>query len=289
MTAPAPPMLNDKVTSGQVGPKCGKEADYIATKTNTAPIISNKHVKELLAVLRENNSPQTQDFLAVLTQVGAMEKQLDAAVSELAAMRRELAEAQKQNHPVKTAMQKAVIVMQNQVLDLRDKLTELKGNAIDGCKNAVAAFKEKGINALDNVAHFFKVKPLLENMRDSLERYIRHDDKAIAKIEAISTEYHAAGQHMKNMGLTMLGKEAAQETKPPGKLAAVISFPFRQERRTLFSLKKIVDAAIGNLAHLEDRAKPSIKKTIQAHNEKAAQTKKDVPEIDKPRPAVAER
>ncbi|SHH39177.1 DUF6674 family protein [Desulfosporosinus lacus] len=66
------------------------------SKTATAPIQENEHVKELLAILRENNAPSTQDFLAVLNQVGAMEKQLDAAVKELAAMRQELKTAQEQ-------------------------------------------------------------------------------------------------------------------------------------------------------------------------------------------------
>lgn len=125
-------------------------------KTTAEPIMDNEHVKELLAVLREHNSPSTKDFLSVLNQVGAMEKQLEAAVKELAAMRHELKTAQEQNHPVKTALQKAVIVMQGQVLDLRERLSELKQNIIDGCKNAVTAFKETGISTLDNVARFFK-------------------------------------------------------------------------------------------------------------------------------------
>ena len=253
--------------------------------------MENEHVKELLAIMRENNAPSTKDFLAVLHQVGAMEKQLDAAVKELAAMRRELQEAQEQNHPVKTAMQKAVIAMQGQVLDLRDKLAELKQNVIDGCKNAVAAFKENGITALDNIARFFKIKPILENMRDNLTDNIRFDDKAIAKIEAISAEYHEAGRHVKNMGRAMLGKEAIQEAKPPGKLAAAISYPFRAERSHLAAMKKSVEKAIGNLTRLEERAekKPSIKEAIQTHNEKIAQAKKDAPAPERPRPANAER
>jgi len=213
-------------------------------KAKAPPIADNEHVKELLAILRENNAPSTKDFLAVLAQVGAMEKQLDAAVNELAAMRRELAEAQKQNHPVKTAMQKAVIAMQGQVLDLRDRLAMLKQNVIDGCKAAVAAFKEKGIAALDNAARFFKIRPILENMRDNLDKDIRFDDKAIAKIEAISTEYHNAGLHIKNMGRAMLGKEAAQEAKAPGKLAAAVSAPFRAERSHFAAMKKSVEATI---------------------------------------------
>lgn len=150
-------------------------------------------------------------------------------------------------------------------------------------------FKEKGITALDNIARFFKVKPLLENMRDTLDQSIRQDDKAIAKIEAISTEYHEAGRHLKNIGRALLGKEAAQEAKPPGKLAAAIAAPYRAERSCLSAMKKSVEAAIGNFARLEDRAKPSIQKTIQTHNEKIAAAQKSAPAPERPRPANAER
>ena len=261
-------------------------------KTKNPPIAENEDVKEFLAILQENNAPSAKDFLAVLGQIGTMEKQLEAAVKELSAMRRELKEAQEQNHPVKTALQKAVIVMQGQVLDLRDKLNELKQNVIDGCKNAVTAFKENGISALDNVARFFKVRPILEAMRNGLENNIRFDDKAIAKIEAISTEYHEAGRHLKNMGRAMLGKEATQEVKPQGKLAAVISAPFHAERSHFAAMKKSVENAIGSISRLEDRAaekKPSIKEALAVHGEKVAQAKKDAPAADRPRPANAER
>ncbi|MBY9077753.1 hypothetical protein KIH86_05395 [Paenibacillus sp. HN-1] len=262
------------------------------TKTTAEPIMDNEHVKELLAVLREHNSPSTKDFLAVLNQVGAMEKQLDAAVKELAAMRQELKTAQEKNHPVKTALQKAVIVTQGQVLDLWERLTQLKQNIIDGCKNAVADFKERGISALDNVARFFKVRPILESMRDTLTKDIQVDDRAIAKIEAISTEYHQAGRHLKNMGRAMLGREALQEVKQPGKLAAVISAPFRAERSCFAAMKRNVDKAIGAMPRLEERAaekKTSIREAIETHKEQITQAKKDVPTAERPRPVNAER
>lgn len=262
------------------------------TKTTAEPLLDNEHVKELLAILRDNNSPSTKDFLAVLNQVGEMEKQLDAAVKELAAMRQELKTAQEQNHRVKTTLQKAVIVMQGQVLDLRERLAELKQNVIDGCKNAVAVFKEKGISALDNVARFFYMRPILESMQDTLTKNIQHDDKAIAKIEAVSTEYHQAGRHLKNMGRAILGREAVQEVKRPGKLAAVISAPFRAERFHFSSIKNHVEKSLNTLARLEKRAaekKPSIREVLATHNEKIAQAQKDAPTTERPHPVNAER
>jgi len=259
-------------------------------QAKSPPIMENEHVKELLGIMEANNLSTMKDMLDILNQVGAMEKQLDAAVTELAAMRRELKTAQEQNHPVKTAMQKAVISMQGQVLDLRDKLAELKQNVIDGCKNAVAAFKEKGISALDNITRFFKIKPILENIRDSLNKNIRFDDKAIAKIEAVSAEYHEAGRHLKNMGRAFIGKEAVTEAKAPGKLAAAIAAPYRAERSCFVSMKRSAETAIRKIERLEEKAhKPSIKQTMQTLNEQIAQAKKDAPAAERPRPVAQDR
>jgi predicted nuclease with TOPRIM domain len=258
------------------------------TEQSTAPLLENEYVKELMAIMEANNTPDRKDFLAVLNQVGAMECQLDAAVKELAAMRRELNEAQKQNHPVKTAMQKAVIAMQGEVLDLRDKLAELKQTVIEDCKNAVDAFREKGISALDNIVRFFKVRPILESMRNDLNENIRFDEAAISKIEAVSAEYHEAGRHVKNMARAVAGKESIRDAKSAGKLAKALEAPFKAESSCFVSMKKSVETALSRIAVLEKSAerKPSIRKTMNALNEQIAQGKRDAPTAERPRPVA---
>jgi predicted nuclease with TOPRIM domain len=244
--------------------------------TNTAPIMTNENVMDLLKIMRQHDAPAMKDFVSILNQVGAMEKQLEAAVNELAAMRQELAEAQRQNHPVKNTLQKAVITTQSQVLDLRDKLTTIKENIISGCKAAISAFKEKGITALDSVARFIKIKPMLETMRNGLDKNIASADKVIAKIEAVSAEYHEIGKHLKNMGRAMTGKEAIQEAKPAGMVAEAFEAPYKAERKILVSMKTSVESAIGGMARLEEKAaerKPSIKKTLDDLSEKVEREK----------------
>ena len=257
------------------------------SSTSAAPIMSDDNVIELLKIMRDNNAPTMRDFLNVLNQVGAMEKQLEAAVSELAAMRRELAEAQANNHPLKTTLQKAVIAMQSQVLELRDKLAALKDNVINGCKNAIDAFKDKGETALDGIARFFRIKPILESIRNGLEKNIAFDDKAIAKIEAVSTEYHEAGKHMKNVGRAMAGREAITEAKPVGKVARAFEAPIKAERKIYVSMKKSVEAAIGSMIRLEEKAaerKPSIIKTMEETNKKVERER-----AERPAPARSRR
>jgi uncharacterized protein (DUF3084 family) len=132
------------------------KAESTAKTTGAAvskPIAENEHVQELYNILKDNNSPALGDFLSIVKQIGAMEANLQSAVTELAAMRTQLAEMEASNHPFRNALQKAVIATQAQVLEIRDKLSELKEQFIEGCKNAVQSFKEKGISALVSTAY----------------------------------------------------------------------------------------------------------------------------------------
>lgn len=172
--------------------------------------------------------------------------------------------------------------MQDRVLTLRERLDALKDSIIEGCKNLLTAFKEKGVQALPNAARFFKLRPALESMRDGLSERIKADDRAIAKIEAVSAEYHEAERHLKNAGRALVGKAAVAEAKAPDRLAKAVSAPFRAERASLLSARKSVDNALGRLASLEKSAqrRPSIKKTMQHYQNKIDKAPKSEPGRD---------
>lgn len=53
-------------------------------KEKQAPFRENGHVRELLAVMKENRM-DTRDLRELLSYVGAMERQLDAAVAAFSA------------------------------------------------------------------------------------------------------------------------------------------------------------------------------------------------------------
>ncbi len=258
------------------------------TEQNSAPLLENEHVQALLAIMEANNAPNRKDLLAVLNQIGAMEKQLNAAVTELAAMRRELNQAREQAHPVKVALQSTVNTMEKNAAVLRERLHQAKPNLIEGCKNAVAAFKEKGMAALDNIARFFKIRPVLEAMRDDLGQSIRFNEATISNIELVSTEYHEAGRHIKNMVRAMAGKEAIQDATSVGKLAKALQAPFHAHLVCLSAMKNSVETALSRLAVLEKSAerKPSIQKTMQTFNEQITQGQKSAPATERPRPVA---
>ena len=233
------------------------------------PIAENEYVKELLALLKENQSPAGKELLEAIGHVSEMEKQLAGAVDELKAMRQELQDLKGQNHPLKVALQKSVKALEANVATLRVRLAELKGVVIEGCKNTLAAVKERGIGALDSAARFFHIKPGLEAMRNTINEGIRADEKAISRIEAVSTEYHEAGRHLKNIGRALMGKEAVQEAKAVGKLAKTVQAPYRAERACYLAARNSLDKAVSSLDRLEKAAEkqPSILKAMKEHKE----------------------
>lgn len=253
----------------------------------SAPLMENEHVKELLAILKEN-SITSKDLLDVIGYVGVMERQLDAAVGELSAMRQELADMREaQDHPLRNNLQKAIQALENKIAEARERLEALKDSIIEGCKNAVAAFKEKGIAALSGLASFFHIRQGLEKIQESMNRNIQQDEQAMKKIANVSAEYHEAGRHVKNIGRAIQGKETIQEAKPMGKLAKLMQAPYRLDKSCSAAVKQQAALALESLGKLERSAvrqreakavkKPSVLKNLQQFKEKAAQTSKNTP------------
>ena len=242
-----------------------------------APIMDNPDVQELLSILKQHDSPGLLDLRAILSQVTAMEQQLEATVKELAAMRRDLAEAERRNHPIKNTLQKAVISMQAQVLDLRDKLGQLKQAVINGCRNAVAAFKEKGITALDNLARFFKVRPILEALHTGADKAAHTADRAVTNIETASARYHEAGRNIKNAGRALTGKEAIQDAKPQGVISKAFALPCRAVGAGCRNIRNRAVITVSKLKQLEEKAKPSVYKEMEKHNEQIQREERAAP------------
>lgn len=64
----------------------------IISKTRQKRLAEQKEVKELLAVLKENNFSSAKDLMAAIGHVSDLEEQLSNAVQELTSMRKELQE-----------------------------------------------------------------------------------------------------------------------------------------------------------------------------------------------------
>jgi cob(I)alamin adenosyltransferase len=221
---------------------------------NSAPLAENQYVKELFEIL-DNNGRDTSGLSALLGHVSEMENFVKRAEDKIADMKSQLSEMKDvQNHPVKTALQNAIKTLEIKVAEVKERLGELKHNIVEGCKNAVVAFKEKGISALDKLASFFHIKNGLKAMDKSVAQSVDICNKSILHIDNFTKEYYSAGRAVKNMARIMIGKEPIDAKKEAGKLARAVSAPYRAEKTILLNIQKVIGAAIAKIEQLESRA-----------------------------------
>lgn len=147
----------------------------IISKTRQKRLAEQKEVKELLAVLKENNFSSAKDLMAAIGHVSDLEEQLSSAVQELTAMRQELQEMKQS--PLKAALQRSVQTLEAKVSQLRVQIDALKEIIIEGCKQALADFKQRGTAALDGVARFFHLREGLEGVKETIQAGIATDEK----------------------------------------------------------------------------------------------------------------
>lgn len=156
------------------------------TETDSQPIAENEQVKELLALLKDNNTPGYEEFSKLIEHVTGMEQRLLEATEELKAVRQEMQGLQ--NHSLKDALQKSYTAMEANISVMRHRLSELKGQIINGCRNILADFRERGTVALNGITQFLHVRPVLESIQSAAEKSMQASNRAVARIDAFSTE-----------------------------------------------------------------------------------------------------
>ena len=97
------------------------------------------------------------------------------------------------------------------------------------------------------------------------------NNRAVARIDAFSTEYHEMERHLKNMGRAIQGKPAETDAKENGKIARVFKGAFKVEGALISSINRNAEWALNTLARLEQTAerRPSV---LEAMREQAAKT-----------------
>ena len=248
----------------------------------------NKHVRELTRLLNKGNRGATAKGIAeVFNHVCSMERDLNKAICEITALRKELSVMhEEQKHPIKTMLHKAADGLMSKLKSAYKQIVALKGKFIGGCKQAVADIKDKGIVVANSVVGALNIKGDLESSKVHINEVIAYNEKKIANIEAAAAQYHSAGRAVKNIGRAIMGKEPVPDIKPNGKLAALLQAPFRSEIKSLKRSLVRADKALAQIDKLEkaaersaERGKVSVLDEMKQHKE----TTRSAPEIAAPK------
>ena len=222
----------------------------------------NKHVRELTRLLNKGGRGATARGVAeMFNHVCSMERDLNKAICEITALRKELSVMhEERKHPVKTMIHKAANSLMSKLKSVHRQIVSLKNKFIGGCKQAAADIKDKGIIAANNVVGALNIKGDLESSKVRINEVITYNEKKIANLEAAATQYHSASRAIKNFGLALMGRETIPDIKPNGKLASLLQTPFRSEVKSLKRSLARTDKALVQLDKLEKAAERSVER-----------------------------
>lgn len=238
-----------------------------------AALRENPYVIELAALLEEQGRTEAaREFRSLTEHVSGMERQLEAAAGEIAAMRRELAELRDfHGEPLHNTARQGVETAHRETRRLQDRLGAVRSKIIRAARDGVAAVKQKGAVALDGVVSFLGLRKELENIhRDSHQKAAR-SERAIARVKGISRQYHEVGAAVRNFGRAATGKETRDDAKPAGRLMKAAAAPFQALKRLHDGMAKGTRSALDTLDRLEQAARrPSLLGQVQSLKETAA-------------------
>ena len=203
-------------------------------------LAGNGAVREYLNLLAGARPEAGMEYAALIVQLDGMQRQLDAALRELAQVR-ELAKMQECPEKGLHAMQRS--------------LAEMKGRIVSGAKEAVESVRKSGIKALDKAVSAAGIRKGLEEMHGNLSGSIQDVKKSIEKVETVSRELRSVGEHLKNAGRAVMGREQQKaDGGTEGRFQAAILAPMRREKRILDRMNNLVLAALGSVERLEREA-----------------------------------
>lgn len=225
-------------------------------------VSENPIVMELIQLLQDNKmDSQYKDLTQLVTYVDTMEKQLSSVINELQGMKNQLDEITDIQHPLKNACMKMFNTLDANISEAKQKLSEVKNAIVDGAKNAITAFKEKGMASLNSVMNFFKVRNGLNALRNSVNKSITSAEKSIIKIDKMSHEIHEVGSHMRNVGRAMTGKKIKRDVKANGNISKTLQLPSHVKKASMSSMKKRLTVIIDKLVKLDSTVRQNHKET----------------------------
>lgn len=212
--------------------------------------------QEFLKLLNENGrAAQGQDLSLMAWYLDGMERQFDAVLQELQAVKAELAQVTEQQSPSKPLFASMLEALEAKVEQAREQLADFRDKIMECVKDGLDRFKDAGVSALDSTVAAMKVKNGLEHLQDGLQSALSGMKEALEKAEDMGHELRSAGGHLKNVGRAMTGKETqVVDGGQEGRFQSAVLAPMRGVQKLLSSINNNTLAAIGVVEDFEQSA-----------------------------------
>lgn len=231
------------------------------------PLSEQQELKELFTVLGGNGmDKEKQEIESLVHYIESMEMGFSQVLDELKEVRGQL--EQIQDKGVKATVQRVVDKAETKVLEVKSQIVTVKNNLVKSAVNAVDAFKKKGIAALQKAVNAMGIYSALSHVKLGLQNVVKSVNEDISKIGTISSELHSIGEHSKNIGRTLFGRQVKEVTSqnPDKGVLAKIQKLFAATGSLLSNMEKMTDNTMKKVAKLEqcEEKKPSVKESLKA-------------------------
>lgn len=231
------------------------------------PLSEQPELKELFTVLDGNGmSKEKQEIESLVHYIESMETGFGQVLDELKEVREQL--EQIQDKGVKATVQRVVDKADTKVFEVKSQLVTVKNNLVKSAAKAVDAFKQKGVTALSKAVKSMGIYSALSHVKLGLQNAAKSVNEDISKISTINSELHSIGEHSKNLGRTLFGRQAKEVTpqNPDKGVLAKIQKLFAASGSLLSNMEKLTDNTMKKVAKLERREekKPSVKESLKA-------------------------
>lgn len=215
--------------------------------TTDTQLTNDQQVMELIKLLNQNNfKSAANNIFEMAAYVDAMEKKMDSVIQELASVKDQLhrMEEREAERGLNQTVQRAVDKLEQGYHAVQEKIAEVKSEIKEKAGEIVAAFRQKGKEALNKTAEFLGIKEKLQDIRQKVQKAITEVDKTIAKIDIFGTSMKEAGRKIANAFRVLADKPEKKYGDKKFSRTEIMKKPFQAERKLFSGILRFVDAAI---------------------------------------------
>lgn len=247
----------------------------MATTVSPRPPADNREVAALLRYMIQHQQKQShEDFTALLKTVSVLEEQLRATNAELRTVKRELNTVRNSLTPAqRTSGERLVKAAETALRQAGEQLRGIREKIVQAAKKTLEAVRQTGISGLNGLSNLLGVRKSLRGLKARMSWTAGTLETGISRMEAAGKELHGAGEHLRNIGRALAGKEPL--AKQAGKQVAALA-PLRSLAGTFRKMEMRAGHALGALDKLERAAevkKPSVRETLKNLENKQAVAK----------------
>ena len=188
----------------------------MATTVSPRPLADNREVAALLRYMTQHRQEQSHaDFSELIHTVSMLEDQLRVTNAELQSFKRELNIVRNSLTPAqRSSGERLVKTAETALRQAGEQLRGIREKIVQTVKKTLESVRQTGISGLNGLSNLpavatASVRKSLRGLKAQMSWTAGTLETGIFRMEAAGKELRGAGEHLRNIGRALAGKEPA--------------------------------------------------------------------------------